>query len=154
MPSLCNLNIGQEHLAVMVGNMHELKLLAVPSHQPGTDRKSGNIIADLTGDHSADSISNLTFDTTASNTGHITTACVAIQQGLSQVPLWSACRHHVGEVIPSHVFTNLQIEASKSPEVTLFLRFRKNFELLPHEPLSRFDPTVYSDIRIYCVTRP
>ena len=96
MPSLCNQNIGQEHLAVMVGNMHELKLLAVPSHQPGTDRKSGNIIADLTGDlltswHSADSISNLTFDTTASNTGHITTACVTIQQRLSRVLLWSAC---------------------------------------------------------------
>jgi hypothetical protein len=37
---------------------------------------------------------------------------------------------HVGEVVLSHVFDDLQIETSKSPDVMLFLRFRKNYELL------------------------
>ena len=150
MPSLCNKNITEERLTVVVGNTHELKLLGVPSYQPGTDRKSGDIIADLTSDllrtwHCVDSITNLTFDTTASNTGHISAACVTIQQRLNRALLWSACRHHVGEVILSHVFTDLQIEASKSPDITLFVRFRKNFELLPHEPLTRFNPIAYGD---------
>jgi hypothetical protein len=149
MPSLHNKNITEERLTVVVGNVQELKVLGVPSYQPGTYRKSGDIIADLTTDllrswHCVDSITNLTFDTTASNTGHISAACVTIQQRLNRAILWSACRHHVGEVILSHVFTDLQIEVSKSTDVTLFVRFRKNFELLPHEPLSRFDPTVYN----------
>jgi len=53
-----------------------------------------------------------------------------IQKKLGQALLWSACRHHVGEVILSHVFADLRIEASKSPDVTLFTRFRKHFNLL------------------------
>ena len=150
MPSLCNKNINEERLTVVVGNTHELKLLGVPLYEPGTDKKSGDIIADLTNDllqswHCVNSITNMTFDTTATHTGHISAACVTIQQRLNRALLWSACRHHVGEVLLSHVFTDLQIEASKSPDVTLFVRFRKNYDLLPHKPLSRFDPTVYSD---------
>ena len=48
MPSLINQKISEERLTVVVGNALELKLLGVPAYQPGTDRKSGDIIADLT----------------------------------------------------------------------------------------------------------
>lgn len=135
MPSLSNKNISEERLTVLVGNAHELKLLGVPAYQPGTDRKSGDIVADLTVDllsswKCGGSVVNMTFDTTASNTGHMTAACVTIQQRLGRALLWSACRHHVGEVILSHVFDDLKIETSKSPEITVFVRFRKHFELL------------------------
>jgi len=127
MASLSNQNVTQERLTVVVGTSLDLKLLGVPSYQPGTDRKSGDIIADLTSElllswNCADSIVNMTFDTTASNTGHVTAACVTIQQRLGRALLWSACRHHVGEVVLSHVFDDLQIETSKSPDVTLFTR--------------------------------
>jgi hypothetical protein len=37
--------------------------------------------------------------------------------------------HHVGQVVLDHVFTDLKIEASKSQEVVLFSRFKKNFPL-------------------------
>ena len=97
----------------------------------------------------------MTFDTTASNTGHVTAACVSIQKRLGRALLWSACRHHIGEVMLSHVFEDLHIEASKSPDVTLFSRFRKNFEvLLPmitpttagrEQRLSRFDIRGFND---------
>ena len=95
----------------------------------------------------------LTFDTTASNTGHVSAACVAVQKNLDRALLWSACRHHVGEVILSHVFDDLHIEASKSPDVTIFTRFRKHFELLHsvnstqdmnNAQLTRFDETAFS----------
>lgn len=155
MPSLSNQNVTEERLTVVVGTSLDLKLLGVPAYQPGTDRKSGDIIADLTSElllswNCADSIVNMTFDTTASNTGHVTAACVSIQQRLGRGLLWSACRHHVGEVVLSHVFDDLQIEASKSPDVTLFTRLRKNFNLLSvvrsvDERLSRFDSTVCSE---------
>ena len=76
---------------------------------------------------------NMTFDTTSSNTGHLTAACIAIQDKLQRAVLWSGCRHHIGEVLLSHVFTDLKIEASKSPDVTLFKRLRSNWDLMPHD---------------------
>jgi len=127
MSSLTNRNVTQERLTVVVGDALELKLLGVPAYEPGTDRKSGDII-DLTIDlllswHCTDSIINMTFDTTASNTGHVTAACVTVQMRLRRALLWSACRHDIGEVILSHIFDDLQIESSKSPEVTMLARF-------------------------------
>ena len=77
MPSLHNKNITEERLTVVIGNVHELQVLGVPSYQLGTYRKLGDIIADLITDllrswQCVDPVINLTFDTTASNTGHIT----------------------------------------------------------------------------------
>jgi hypothetical protein len=45
-----------------------------------------------------------------------------------------------------HVFNDLKIEASKSPDVTLFTRLRNNWDLLPHtsEQAAIFRPTDYS----------
>ncbi|KAG8198492.1 hypothetical protein JTE90_017358 [Oedothorax gibbosus] len=115
----------EERLTVIVGNQSELKLLGVPAYQPGTVQASGDIIANhivplLASWHCTNSIINMAFDTTASNTGHVTAACVTIQKKLGRALLWSACRHHVGEVILSHVFEDLKIEVSRSPDVTLF----------------------------------
>jgi hypothetical protein len=62
--------------------------------------------------------------------------------------LWSACRHHVGELILTQVFNDLHIEASKSPEYTVFNRFKKHFDRVPHgsdETLSSFDPGPFSN---------
>ena len=48
MPSLWNKNTVEERLTVVIGTTQQLKLLGVPSYIPGTDRKRGQIIADLT----------------------------------------------------------------------------------------------------------
>ena len=47
----------------------------------------------------ADYIANMVFETTASNTGHLTVACVSTQQSLNRPVLWSACIHYMGEVV-------------------------------------------------------
>jgi hypothetical protein len=73
---------------------------------------------------------------------------MSIQQKLGRTLLWSACRHHVGEIILTYVFQVLHIELSKSPEVALFSRFCKHFELLPHisdQPLSKLDSCLFTD---------
>jgi hypothetical protein len=155
MRALSNNNVMEERLAVLVGNANEMKFLGVPSYPPGSDRKAGDIIADLTVDllrswNCTDSIINMAFDTTASNTGHVTAACVSIQMQIGRALLWSGCQHHVGEVILTHVFESLKIEVSKSPDVTLFTRFRKNFERLEthrsaSQRLSRFDATKFNE---------
>ena len=54
------------------------------------------------------------------------------------------------EVILTHVFETLKIEASKSPDVTLLTRFHKNFEHLKTqrsatERLSRFDDIEFNE---------
>src|SRR6218665_4119810 len=138
MPSLSSKPISEERLTctVVVGNTHELKLVGVPAYQPGTHRHAGDIQAYLTVDllslrKCGGSVVNMTFDTTESNTGHVTAARVTIQERLSRALLWSACHHHIVEVILSHVFDDMKIIAtSKSPEVTVFARFRKHFQLL------------------------
>ena len=63
----------------------------------------------------ADGIVMMVFDTTASNTGHITAACIAIQESLGRALLWGACKHHIGERILVQVWDDLKIEADKSP---------------------------------------
>ena len=49
-------------------------------------------------------------------------ACIHLQRELETPLLWFACRHHVGEIILTHVWESLRIEASKSPEVSIFKR--------------------------------
>ena len=141
MSTLANKDVLEECMTTVVGNSADLKLLGVPGYQSGTDRKSGDIISGLTMEllekwNCADSVVNMTFDMTASNTGHISAACITIQQHLNRALLWSACRHHVGEIILTHVFDDLKIEASRSPNVTLFTKFLKNFDKLPHTTAS------------------
>ena len=150
MTSLTDKN-ASEKLCVVVGNAENLKLLGVPIYPSGKE-SSGNKIANLTLDllnswHCTESIVNMTFDTTASNTGHVSAACVTIQQRLGKALLWSGCRYHIGEVMVSHVFEYLKIENSRSPDVILFSKFRKNFSLIgktfKKSSLSRFDSTKF-----------
>ena len=83
LPSLTNQYNKEERLVVSVGDVNNIKLLGVPGYKPGTDRKSGEIITELTADllqawNCADSACNMVFDTTASNTGQVSAACILL----------------------------------------------------------------------------
>ena len=154
MNSLSNRNVTEERLVVMFGDVDNLQLLGVPHYAVGCGDSSGNIIANLTCNlltswRCSDSIVNMTFDTTASNTGHISAACVCIQNELKKPLLWSACRHHVGEELLSQVFADLNIEASRSSDIQIFSRFFKHYHKLPQSyklsQLARFDAQMHSD---------
>ncbi|KAJ4945458.1 hypothetical protein JOQ06_023143 [Pogonophryne albipinna] len=109
-------------VTVVVGDAERLKLLGVPAYMKGTDEPCGMIIARLTLHRSA---------------------CIAIQLSLGRPLLWSGCRHHIDEVLLSHIFTDLKVKTSRSPEVTLFTRLRDNWDLVPHKDsgqLSRYIP--------------
>ena len=82
--TLLNRNVTEERLAIIVGNSKELKLLGTPAFQTGS-KNTGDIIADvihnlLSSWQCSESIVNMTFDTTASNTGHVTAACASIEK--------------------------------------------------------------------------
>jgi hypothetical protein len=89
----------------------------------------------------------LVFDTCFANTGHLTAACIKIQEELNKALLWFPCRHHIGEVILGAVHKSLKIEASKSPESQLYQRFQQYWDLLPHnlKDLDRFDCSSLSE---------
>lgn len=137
LPTLNNPNILEQRLTVSVGTHQATKLLgtpAYPAHSSG-DRQAGKKVAELTMElietwNCCDSIVNMVFDTTASNTGHLTAACICVQEKLGRALLWSGCRHHVGEIILAQIFKDLKIETSKSPDIAVFLRFRKQFDVL------------------------
>ena len=146
--TLTNPSMSEERLAVLVGDKSEMKLLGVPSYKKEADQSVGGIIADtsfkLTTEWNCNNnIVNMAFDTTSSNTGHLSAACIAIQDRLDRSLLWSGCRHHIGEVLLTHVFNGLKIEVSKSPDVNVFSRLRKNWDLLPHtsELAREFQPS-------------
>ncbi|KAJ4925994.1 hypothetical protein JOQ06_008179, partial [Pogonophryne albipinna] len=142
-PMLSNVCQLKERLTVVVGDAERLKLLGVPAYKKQTNEACGVIIARLTCKLlqdwcCADQVVNMAFDTTASNTGHLTAACIAIQLSLGRPLLWSGCRHHIGEVLLNQVFTDLKVETSRSPEVTLFTRLREKWNLLPQESSSQW----------------
>ncbi len=142
-PMLSNERQLEERLTVVVGDAERLKLLGVPAYKKQTNEACGVIIARLTCKLlqdwcCADQVVNMAFDTTASNTGHLTAACIAIQLSLGRPLLWSGCRHHIGEVLLNQVFTDLKVESSRSPEVTLFTRLREKWNLLPQESSSQW----------------
>ena len=78
----------------------------------------------------------MVFDTTASNTGHKTAACISIQRVLDTPLLWLACRHHIGEVVLGKVWDALGVECSKSPKITIYQRFQENWGHLKHDDSS------------------
>ena len=76
----------------------------------------------------------------------MTAACVSIQIRLDKALLWFACRHHVGEIILTHVWEALKIETSSGPEIKLFVRFRDNFTRLSKTNTDYNFPEFTSDI--------
>ena len=65
-------------------------------------------------------------------TGHLTAACVSLQNKLGRPLLWIAFRKHIGETILTHVWKSLKIETSRAPDIKLFKRFReKGFDATP-----------------------
>ena len=56
-------------------------------------------------------------------TGHLSAACICLQVKLDKALLWYACRKHIGEVLLTHVWKALKIEASQLRDIELFKRF-------------------------------
>ena len=117
----------EERLPVLISGIGGSKLLGVPAIHNKSSDSTGKLIAQATVPlleewNCKDSVVGMVFDTTASNTGHKTAGCIQIQISLNKPLLWFACRHHIGEVILTHVWTDLKIETSKSPIITVFER--------------------------------
>ena len=127
----------EERLPILVSGIGGCKLLGVPSLPHLSTDKAGNLISNATTTlldkwNCGGNVIGMVFDTTSANTGHKTAACISIQRDLDKSLLWLACRHHIGEVLLEHVWRDLAVEVSKSPDVTVFTRFRDKWSQLTH----------------------
>ena len=118
----------EERLPILLSGIGGIKLLGVPAISHKSTDKMGKLISEscmslLKEWKCQDSVSGMVFDTTASNTGAITAGYTSVQTALDRHLLWFACRHHIGEVILTHVWDSLGIEVAKSPDISVFQRF-------------------------------
>lgn len=120
----------KDRLPILVSGVKTHKLLGAPALPIKSGESAGKLISDqamilLDKWGCREQIASMVFDTTASNTGHLSAACVSIQTKLDRPLLWSACRKHIGELIIGHVWDDLKIEVSSSKDTNVFKRFRE-----------------------------
>jgi hypothetical protein len=142
----------EERLPILLSGIGGSKLLGVPSLPHLSTEKAGDLISKATTTlldqwNCRDNVVGMVFDTTSANTGHKTAACISIQRDLDKPLLWLACRHHIGEVLLDHVWNQLAVEVSKSPEVTVFTRFKSKWDQLSYNDMSNLSfPVINEDI--------
>ena len=148
-----------DRLPILVSDRDSVKLLGVPALPTKSSELSGELISNevlplVEKWHCKDQLCSMVFDTTASNTGHLTAGCISIQQKLGKALLWSACRRHVGELIIGQVWDDLGVEVSTAPEYMIFKRFRENgfdhccYGLSEHRQLFTVDPASLGEFAV------
>lgn len=131
----------EERCAVLVSGEHGTKLLSVLKMEEAEKGETGKVTAQsihqqLQEWNCSQSICAMVFDTTSSNTGHLSASCISLQAVLGRPLLWLACRHHVAEIVLAHVYRSMKIEVEKSPESTIFNAFRNKYHLMNDNNLS------------------
>ena len=152
-----------DRLPVLISGVGGVKLLGVPALPVKSSESAGSLISSATVNlveewSCKEEVSSLVFDTTSANTGRLSAGCICIQvilnkqtnkqtivllqEKLDKALLWCACRKHVGEVLLTKAWDALNVEASRSPEISVFLRFREKFPFLDLElPLASEEHT-------------
>jgi hypothetical protein len=113
-----------DRLAIIVSGSGTEQLLAIPKLSNGTGKEIANaLVESVTSWGLQERIKGLSFDTTASNTGLKSGACVLFQSMLQCDVLHLACRHHIHEIMLEEVFLQ-SMGPSSGPNITLFQRFQ------------------------------
>jgi len=106
------------------------KLLGVPKLVSGTGELVATAVFNTIADWGiSDQVRAISFDTTASNTGHRAGACVLLEKKLGKSLLHLACRHHIMELVLGSAF-EAAFGKSSSPNVILFKRFQQKWAFI------------------------
>lgn len=119
-----------DRLPILVSGSGTVQLLSVSKLPKGTGYEIAKAVVGALEDWGlAKRIRGMSFDTTASNTGGNTGACVLIEQQLQNNLLYFACRHHVFELFLAVAFTTV-IGSTSGPKVPLFKSFQDCWQLI------------------------
>jgi len=135
-----------DRLPVLASSREGCQLLAVPKIPAGTGQAQAKAVFEVVQDWKiAEKVCGICFDTTSSNTGRLSGACVILQQLLGRSLLHLACRHHILELIAGAAFTE-SLGASSAPEILLFKRFQTNWKFVDQDRFenSTTDPVTES----------
>ena len=109
------------------------KLLSVAKLPSGTGCAQATAVFNAVEDWGiVESIRAMCFDTTSSNTGRLTGACVLLEEKFESELLSLACRHHVMELVIGSVF-QVCMGSSSCPEVPLFKRFQAHWAFIDQD---------------------
>ena len=98
-----------------------------------------------------DQVQIMCCDTTASNTGRLSGACVLLEQRLERQLLLFACRH-IYELLLKSVFEAKIQQVTNNPDIPLFKRFRDNWSNIDSTNIQIYLDFVnqhYNDCEIY-----
>ena len=113
-----------DRLPILVSGAGFEHLLAIPKLSSSTGANIANALMDtVTSWDLQNCVKALSFDTTASNTGHKGGACVLFERKLQSDLLYLACRHHIHEIMLQEVFTEA-LGPSSGPDIAIFKRFQ------------------------------
>jgi hypothetical protein len=113
-----------DRLPIIVSGNGVEQLLCVPKLPSGTGQAMAAALFEAVTDWGLENwIRSLCFDTTSSNTGRKSGACVLFERMLEKDLLHLACRHHVHEIMLEEVFS-LTMGPSSGPDIGLFKRFK------------------------------
>lgn len=114
-----------DRLPILISGLNIEQLLSVPKIENGTGQKMSNAIIEAIQEWKiSDNVCGMSFDTTASNTGRTSGACVLLEQQIGKHLLNFACRHHIFEIILENVF-KITMGVSSGPDIQIFKRFQK-----------------------------
>ncbi|KAE9523392.1 hypothetical protein AGLY_015944 [Aphis glycines] len=118
-----------DRLPVVITALKTEQLLGVPHLSRGTGNEICSAVYDeLENWGLLEKIQGFVFDTTASNSGRLSGACVLLEQKLGRNVLFLACRHHIFEIILQAVFIEAKFAPSSGPDIPLFKRFIDNWK--------------------------
>ena len=125
-----------DQLPILVSGKGISYLLSVAKLPSGTGCAQATAVFNAVEDWGiVESIRAMCLDTTSSNTGRLTGACVLLEEKFERVLLSLACRHHVMELVIGSVF-QVCMGSSSCPEVPLFNRFQAHWAFIDQENMT------------------
>ena len=122
-----------DRLPIFVTTMGETKLLDIPKIPAGTGQAEAQAVFNAIKRWELDTlVRGMCFDTTSSNTGRLSGACVLLEQLLGRPLLHFGCRHHILELVLAAAF-GVCMGPSKAPEVIIFKRFQGQWSSIDQE---------------------
>lgn len=123
-----NSDVQVDRLAIVATGDGKSKLLGVPKISSGTGLSQANAVFGAAKDWKIEeNVKAICFDTTSSNTGVKSGACVLLEQKFGKPLFWFACRHHIYELTVSIAYTTALKEVSSGPTIVLFEKFRRQW---------------------------
>lgn len=119
-----------ERLAILLSNGKDTYILNVPKLTSGHAVTHFNAIKDtLDGyDRIKNRIKGMCFDNTNVNTGDKEGVCVRLRKEFDNYILTFSCRLHIFDLVLSRVFSATLDETTESPNIKLFVDFKKTWD--------------------------